>query len=193
MNKDNLIHFVQNVLPMSPGKAEQLVEKFRPGKIARNAYLLKAGAVCSESHFVEEGMLRAYTYDVEGNDVTTAFYSKKMYAADLLSFFKREPSKEYIQALTDCQTWYITYDDMQENFHTMPGFREYGRLNIIAQYGILKQRMLSMLQETAEQRYAALLNTDPGIIQNVPLKHIASYLGITDTSLSRIRKDFAKK
>lgn len=193
MNKNNLIQLFQNVLPMSTGKAEQLAEKFKTGKIARNEYLLKEGAVCNESHFIEEGMMRSYIYDLDGNEVTTAFYSKNMFASDLLSYFKRTPSKEYIQALSDCETWYITYEDMQESFHTIPEFREFGRLNIINHYGTLKQRMLSMLQETAEQRYANLINSNPEILQNAPLKYIASYLGITDTSLSRIRKDFVKK
>ena len=193
MNKDNLVQLFQSVLPMSTGKAEQLAEKFKARNIARNEYLLKDGAVCNESHFIEEGMMRSYIYDLEGNEVTTAFYSKNMFASDLLSYFKRIPSKEYIQALADCETWYITYQDMQESFHTIPEFREFGRLNIINHYGILKQRMLSMLQETAEQRYANLINSNPEILQNAPLKYIASYLGITDTSLSRIRKDFIKK
>jgi len=193
MDKDNLIQFFQNGLPMSANKAEQLAEKFKARKIARNDYLLKQGAICNESHFIENGIIRSYTYDFKGDDVTTGFYSKKMFFSDLLSFFKRIPSKEYIQALTDCEAWYLTYEDMQTNFHTFPEFREFGRLNIINQYGLLKQRMLSMLQETAEQRYMDLINSYPEIIQNVPLKHIASYLGITDTSLSRIRKESVKK
>jgi CRP-like cAMP-binding protein len=193
MNKDNLIQFFQNVLPMSTGKAEHLAEKFKVREMVRNEYLLKDGAVCNESHFIEEGIMRSYTYDLEGNEVTTAFYSKKMQGSDLVSFFKRTPSKEYIQALTNCQTWYITYEDMQANFHAIPEFREFGRLNIINHYSILKQRMLSMLQETAEQRYGALINSNPEVLQNAPLKYIASYLGITDTSLSRIRKEFIKK
>lgn len=82
---------------------------------------------------------------------------------------------------------------MQVSFHTIPEFREFGRLNIINNYGILKQRMLSMLQETAEQRYSHLIHSNPEILRNAPLKNIASYLGITDTSLSRIRKEFIKK
>ncbi|WP_426669850.1 Crp/Fnr family transcriptional regulator [Mucilaginibacter sp. McL0603] len=193
MNKDSLIQLFQSVLPMSTSKAEQLVEKYKTKKISRNEYLLKEGAICNESHFIEEGITRSYTYDLEGNEVTTAFYSKKMFSSDLVSFFKRTPSKEYIQALTDCETWYLTYEDMQTNFHTFPEFREFGRLNIINHYSTLKQRMLSMLQETAEQRYSNLINSNPEVLQNAPLKHIASYLGITDTSLSRIRKEFVKK
>jgi CRP-like cAMP-binding protein len=193
MNKDNLIQFIQNVLPMPIDIARQIVEKFKARKISKNEYLLKEGAVCNESHFIEKGITRSYTYDLEGNEVTTAFYSKNTLTSDLLSFFKRTPSKEYIQALTDCETWYITYEDMQANFHTIPEYREFGRLNIIEHYSTLKQRMLSTLHETAEQRYKHLINANPEILQYAPLKQIASYMGITDTSLSRIRKESIKK
>ena len=75
----------------------------------------------------------------------------------------------------------------------MPEFREFGRTILVNAYAQLKQRMLAMIQETAEQRYASLLQSSPDIFQFVPLKNIATYLGITDTSLSRIRKEFAKK
>lgn len=193
MNKDSLVQFIQQVLPMSPAKVGVIAEKFKPMKIEKNYYLLKTGKVCSESHFIEKGIVRSYIYDVKGNEVTTAFYSQNSFASDLLSFFKRSSTKENIQAVTDCETWYITYEDMQESFHSMPEFRDYGRLNLVDQYSKLKERMLSMLQETAEQRYEALISSSPEIFQNVPLKYIASYLGVTDTSLSRIRKEFIKK
>lgn len=193
MRKGNLVQFIQSVLPMSNAKAEQIVEKFNAREIAKGEHLLREGAVCSESHIVEAGIMRSYIFDLEGNDITTAFCSKQMFASDLVSFFKRMPSKANIQALTDCQTWYITYDDMQESFHAIPEFREFGRLNIINQYGILQQRMLSMLQQTAEQRYSDLVYADSEILKYAPLKYIATYLGITDTSLSRIRKEFIKK
>jgi len=193
MSNDSLIQFIQQVLPMSPAKAGLIVEKFRPMTIKKNGYILKAGSICSRSHFIDNGIMRAYTYDLEGNEVTTAFYTRNTFASDMLSFFKRSAAKEYIQAITDCETWFITYQDMQDSFHAIPEFREYGRLNIVNQYSILKERMLSALQETAEQRYSDLVNSSPEIFQNVPLKYIASYLGITDTSLSRIRKEFVKK
>jgi CRP-like cAMP-binding protein len=157
MNKDSLIHFIQQVLPMSPSRAGQVVEKFKPKKIEKNNYILKAGAVCNESHFIEKGIVRSYTYDLDGNEVTTVFYPANTYSSDLLSFFKRTPAKEYIQAITDCETWYITYDDMQASFHAIPEFREFGRLNIVNQYSILKERMLSNLQEKAEKRYDRFL------------------------------------
>jgi CRP-like cAMP-binding protein len=193
MNKDSLIQFIQNVFPVSDSKAEQLAENYKFREVPKNEFILKAGSVCNASHFIEEGLMRAYTYDLEGNDVTTAFYPQNTYAAEMFSFFKRAPSGEYIQALTDCKTWRLSYEDMQTSFHAMPEFRDFGRLNIINNYGLLKQRMLSTLHETAEERYANLINSNPEILQIAPLKHIASYLGITDTSLSRIRKDFVRK
>jgi CRP-like cAMP-binding protein len=192
MDKNNLIKFVQNVLPMTAEKAAQLMARYHEKYISRNEFLLKAGSVCNESIFVESGVIRAYTYDFEGNEVTTGLYTKYMYAGDMFSFFKRTPTKEYIQALTDCEAWYITFEDMQMTFNESPEYREFGRRNIMNNYGILKQRTLSSLQETAEQRYASLVSGSPEILQNVPLKYIASYLGITDSSLSRIRKQFIK-
>jgi CRP-like cAMP-binding protein len=193
MNKNSLIRFIQNVYPINDSKAEQLAGKYQAKEIAKNDLILKQGAVCNASFFIEEGLMRAYTFDLEGNDVTTAFYPANTFATDIFSFFKRIPSKEYMQALTDCKTWRLTYEDMQDSFHTMPEFREFGRLNIINNYGALKERMLSTLHETAEQRYAGLVGSNPEILQIAPLKSVASYLGITDTSLSRIRKDFVKK
>ncbi|MGO4293185.1 Crp/Fnr family transcriptional regulator [Chitinophaga sp. RAB17] len=193
MNKDILVQFIQQVLPMAPVKVEQIAEKFNPMEIERNEYILKAGKVCNAYYFIEKGIMRSYTYNLEGDEATTAFYSENSFASDLLSFFNRTPSKEYIQTIVDCETWYITYDDMQEIFHALPEFREFGRLKLVNSYSILKERMLSMLQETAEQRYIRLINSSPEIFQSVPLKYIASYLGITDTSLSRIRKEFTKK
>jgi len=193
MTNDSLVQFIQQVMPMSPVKVSLIAEKYKPVTIGKNELILETGAVCNGSHFIERGIIRSYTYDLDGNEVTTAFYTGDTFATDLLSFFKRTPAKEYMQTLTDCETWYITYQDMQASFHEIPEFREFGRLNIVEQFNKLKERMLSMLQETAEQRYSNLLDSSPEIFQNVPLKYIASYLGITDTSLSRIRREFVKK
>ncbi len=190
---EQLIRYVQQVLPVSEEKAAALVARFKPVSLEKNSYLLQAGQICNAYHFIESGVLRAYAYDLEGNEVTTTFFSENTFASDLLSFFQREPSREYIQALSDCRTWALSYDDMQENFHNLPEFREFGRLKIVASYGQLKGRILSMLQETAEERYANLMKNDHELLRQVPLKYIASYLGVTDSTLSRLRKASVKK
>ena len=151
------------------------------------------GKVCKEFCFLETGFVWSSTFDINKNNITTNFYSGRQVVCELFSFFKQIPSKENFQALTDCQIWYITFDELQIAFHSMPEFREFGRSMLVSAYAGLKQRMLSMLHNTAEERYALLIQQSPDIFQNAPLKNIASYLGVTNTSLSRIRKEFTKK
>jgi CRP-like cAMP-binding protein len=191
--KISLINFLQSSNLVSALKAEEIASHFAPKLIARNEFHLKQGRVCDEYLFLEEGFMRMFAYDVNGEDVTTAFCSKGDVVFEVSSFFNRTISKENIQALTDCKGWVINYEQLNVLFHTIYEFREFGRSVLVRGFAGLKMRMLSMITETAEERYANLLKTNPEIFQNAPLKNIASYLGITDTSLSRIRKEFAKK
>jgi CRP-like cAMP-binding protein len=190
---NKLSAFIQSIFPMSSIKAEDIVSRFSEKDLSKNELLLTEGKICTFYGFVENGFLRAYTHDVDGNDITTGFYEENQVICELFSFFKKVPSRENIQAITDCRLLYISFDELQDVFHNMPEFREFGRTILVNAYAQLKQRMLAMIQETGEQRYAHLLQTNPDIFQHVPLKNIATYLGITDTSLSRIRKEFAKK
>ena len=82
----------------------------------------------------------------------------------------------------------MSYEKVQTCFHTYPEFREFGRMMLVTNYSNLHDRMLGMVKDTAENRYLKLLKNHPDIFQNIPLKIIASYLGITPQSLSRIRK-----
>ena len=137
--------------------------------------------------------MRAYTFDREGNEVTTNFFSKHRAVYDPASFFLQTPSMENIQAVTDCLAYVISYEKVNKLFHLLPEFREYGRQMLVKEFVLSKQRTLAIINLSAEERYADLIKDDYAIFQNAPLKHIASYLGITDTSLSRIRRDFSKK
>lgn len=192
MGKESLVNYIQKILPMPVDKAEHITTFFTQKYYTKNDFLLKEGNVCAELHFIESGFLRSFVVDIDGNEVTTDFYGSNIFANDFLSFFKRIPSNENIQVLADCTTWMINYEDLQTCFHTIPEFREFGRMMLINNYSRLKERMFGMIQLTAEQRYGKLLTTHAEIFQNAPLKYIASYLGITDTSLSRIRKDITR-
>ena len=176
---------------MPTHKAQEIAGYFNEKTLYQNELLLKEGRFCSEYHFLCKGFMRSWTIDLEGRDVTTAFYPTGNVVCELFSFFKRIPSQENIQALTDSTTLFLTYDQLQDVFHAMPEFREFGRSILVNAYAGLKQRMLSGLHETAEQRYKNLMVRTPEVFQHASLKHIASYLGVTDTSLSRIRKEFS--
>jgi CRP-like cAMP-binding protein len=190
MNPQPLINYLQKVLPMPTQKAELIASTFHYKHVHKGTFLIEEGKICNTSYFISEGCARMYTNDMDGNDITTMIFSNAMFANDFYSFFKRVPAFESLVAMSDCETFYLSYDELQNNFHTIPEFREFGRMMLINGSFALKQRMLSMIKQTGEQRYSHLMETKPEIFQHIPLKNIATYLGVTDTSLSRIRKNF---
>lgn len=193
MSKALLIQFLQSSGIVSHAIAVEIADKFQYKTIAKNQLQLTEGKICDEYLFLEKGFMRGFAHDTEGNEVTTNFCATGQMVFEVSSFFNRTRSKENIQALSDCEAWYITFAELNGLFHALPQFREFGRSVLVRGFAELKTRTLSMITETAEERYATLLKTNPEIFQHAPLKNIASYLGITDTSLSRIRKEFSKK
>ena len=193
ITKKSLTNFIQHILPIADNVVNLIVKDFEKVTFNKSDFLLKEGQVCNDFLFLETGFLRAFTFDTEANEITTNFYRQNSIVFEVASYFKRTPTQENIQALTDCCCWKINYDQFQSLFHSIQEFREFGRTNLVNGFIALKERTMSMINSTAEERYEHLINTRPDIFQNVPLKYIASYLGITDTSLSRIRKDIMKK
>lgn len=193
MSRETIILFLQGTNLVSLQTANEIANHFSEKLIYRNEFFLREGRISDEYLFLEKGFMRAFAYDTEGNDVTTNFYSANQVVFEVSSFFNRTISRENIQALTDCSGWYISYQQLNHLFHSLPEFRDFGRHILVKGFSSLKIRTLSMITETVEERYAGLLKTNPEIFQHAPLKNIASYLGITDTSLSRIRKEFSKK
>ena len=191
--KNKLVQFLTGSGLVTLSKAEEIAGHFSEKIIPKNEFFFKAGRISNEYMFLDEGFMRAFATDTEGNEVTTGFFSSNQIVMEVNSFFTHTVSKENLQALTDCSGWYITYEQLNNLFHGLQEFREFGRGVLVKYLIFLKSRMLSMITETAEERYGRLLATNPEIFQHAPLKTIASYLGITDSSLSRIRKDYSKK
>lgn len=165
-----------------------VLEQFNKHEFSKNEYLIREGKTANYYFFVESGYIRSYAVDPEGNDITTKFFGKNDIVIDWHSFFLKQPCKEAIQAMTDCVVWKVFFDDFMKLFH-IESFREVGRTRLVNNYFELKRHTVSMITDQAKDRYLSLLEQKPGIVQNVPLKHIATYLGVTDTSLSRIRKN----
>lgn len=157
--------------------------------IGSNTLFFKEKKIADEYYLLEKGIVRAYAYDYDGNEITTEFFTEKDLVIVPTSLFQRAPAQENLQTVTDCVMWKIGFNDFQQLFHAIPGFREWGRLWFTTQLFSVKQRTLDMVRETATSRYIKLLKDKPEIVQYAPLKQIASYLGVTDTSLSRIRKE----
>lgn len=193
MNRGNIQNFIQTTIPMPSEKAKILADKFECMELQKNELILTENKLTKHTYILESGFVRSFTMDNQGNEVTTHIYSPFCFINDVMAFFKQQPASESFQTLTPCKLWKMSYEDAQSNFHGIPEFREFGRMMLITNYSNLKERMLGMIKDTAENRYLKLMQQHPDIFQNVPLKIIASYLGITDTSLSRIRKEILNK
>lgn len=189
MNRDLLTSFIRAHLPAPANVLTDIVEHFDEKHIPKNGFLAEQDKVANEYLFLEKGFMRAFTFDTQGNDVTTGFYSSPGIVFEVDSFFNRSRSIENIQALTDCEGFVLTYEQLNNLFHSIPAFREFGRSMLVKGFIAFKQRTLSLINKTAEERYQELISNRPEIFQYAPLKHVASYLGITDSSLSRIRRE----
>ena len=152
-------------------------------------FMLKEGKTANEYYILEKGLARSFVDDFDGNEVTTHFFTEDEIVIEVSSLFQRIPSQENIVCITDCECWKLTFEDFQELFHKIPNLREWGRAWMSQQLFVYKQRWVEMFTLSATKRYLNLLEHKPKVVQLAPLKQIASYLGITDTSLSRIRKE----
>jgi CRP-like cAMP-binding protein len=188
--------FLKNVFhdkKFSREEQEIIIPKFKRIEFSRNEFLLEEGKIANRYFFIESGFVRSYAMDVEGNDISTNFYSVGDIVIDWPSFFLRTSTKENIQALTDCVCWQLDFETFQQLFHGIEAFRENGRTTLVGSYFELKRHSISMITDQAKDRYKRLMREKPLIIQHISLKQIATYLGVTDTSLSRIRKEIASE
>jgi CRP/FNR family transcriptional regulator, anaerobic regulatory protein len=176
---------------LSSNNLQQLAKAHTKVSFSKGDLVLKEGQVANEYYCLEHGIMRSFAVSSEGHEITTGLHTHGELIIEVASIFLKVPTKENIQALTDCVCWKLDFEKFQELFHTILGFTEWGRNWFSTALFLSKQRSLSMITDSATDRYLHLLNEKPEIVQQVPLKYIASYLGITDTSLSRIRKELA--
>lgn len=191
--ENGILNEIFNTQDFKPEELEMIIPKFKQRTFKKGDFLLLENETANHYWFVESGLIRSFAVDVNGNDVSTNFYTAADLVIDWPSFFMRTATKENIQALTDCVCWQLDFDTFQQLFHSIEAFRESGRARLVKSYFQLKQHSVSLITDQAKDRYLRLLNEKPEIIQNVSLKQIATYLGITDTSLSRIRRELATK
>ncbi|ATA90003.1 cyclic nucleotide-binding protein [Capnocytophaga stomatis] len=174
---------------ISTVQLEQIKAVHRQVSFKKGDFILQKGEISKSYFALQIGIARSFVYDYDGNDITTGFFCEQEFVINELSLFKQEPSLENIVALTDCTAWEVSFADFQVLYHSIAGFSEWGRLFMTEKLFQTQRRFLEMITLPAKDRYLQFLKEKPQVLQNVALKHIATYLGITDTSLSRIRKE----
>jgi CRP-like cAMP-binding protein len=187
-------HFLNKIFKAenySTDDFQKIIQSYQEIHVKKGDYFLREGKVANHYWFIQSGLVRSYAIDPSGKDISTNFYASGDLLIDWPSFFMRQPIRENIQAITDCVCWQLDFNTFQNLFHSIEAFREQGRANLVKSYFTLKNHTISIIADQAKERYLKLIKEKPELSQNVSLKHLASYLGITDTSLSRIRKEIA--
>jgi len=166
---------------------------FAPKRLRKKQFLLQNGNVCKYQAFVEQGILRSYTIDDKGAEHIMQFSPEGWWVTDLSSYITGEPSPFNIEALEDSQLLLLTKPSWDELMQKIPKFEHYFRIIIQNHLIATQKRLMQSITETAEEKYLKFIEMYPQCLQRVPQHMIASYLGITKESLSRLRKNIVSR
>ena len=173
---------------------EELVKQYlTPKRLRRKQYLLQEGDICKYLCVVEKGALRAYVVDEKGVEHITAFALEGWTMGDLSSFIKEEPATLNIDALEDCELVLISKPAHDELLQKLPKYETYIRKLMTDAYMALQKRTTNMISLSLEERYNALTQMYPNIVQRVPQHMIASFMGLSPETLSRVRSRITSK
>jgi CRP-like cAMP-binding protein len=166
---------------------------FIPKRLRKKQYLLQEGDPGRYSAFVEKGIMRSYTIDNKGNEHIIQFAFEGWWIGDSYSFLTGEPAEYTIDALEDSELLLITRQSEEQMLQQIPKLEKYFRLLLQNHMIANHKRIAGSLSKSAEERYSDLVSSCPTIPQRVPQHMMASFLGITPETLSRIRKQIATK
>ncbi|WP_239004397.1 Crp/Fnr family transcriptional regulator [Lacinutrix sp. WUR7] len=176
---------------LSETEFTQIAPFIKTKKVSKNDFLLQQGEICSHSFFVEQGVLRFYALNEEGKESILQFASENWIVSDRGSVFFQEPSTYYIDAIEDTLTIMLDEDFVNRVVQINPDFRKQNENLLQNHIRHLYKRISLLLGASARIRYLEFVAMYPDMLLRVPQWMIASYLGITPESLSRVRKALA--
>lgn len=164
-----------------------ITSKFKPKSIKKGDFLLRTGEVCKELSFIQSGLIRIFVNEEE-KEVTQWISTPGYFVTDLSSFIMQDPARFNIQALTDGEIYTITFKDYKSIGNNIPKWHELEKLFLMRCFAIIENRVYSHLSMNAEERYEFFFNQNKELFNQVPLQYLASMLGMTPETFSRIRK-----
>lgn len=191
MPDESLKQLIQSFAAFSDTELDFILSKFVPDSYPAKTFLLQENSVCSNLHFVVDGLVRAY-YMRDGREITTYLAADGDFISAYSSFVTRTKSAESIQCIESTKTVSISYSDMQELYGQIPNWQIIGRVLAEQNYICMADRVLKLQAIPAKEKYLDFLSKSSSkIVQRTPLIYIATFLGITAESLSRIRKSIS--
>lgn len=159
----------------------------------KKTLLLKQGEICKFEAYIIEGCVKKYYIDPDGEEVILQFAVEDWWVSDIGSFSEQKPSNLFIETLEDTNVLIIDFESKARLFKEIPTLERVFRIMMQRAYSVLESRFYATVTNSAEERYLQFLEKYPTIPQRVPQQQIASYLGITPESLSRIKSKLLKK
>ena len=183
-----LKNYLESICNIKPDEMDELLGLFRPASLKKNSFFAREGAYCNQVAFLKQGVVRAFFVNEDGKEYTKQFFMAPSIIGAYTSILTKQANRIAQQALTDCEILVANYGDIEQLYTKYHSLERLGRR--IAEYYFLEkeQKELEMGLLDADKRYEILKNRFPGIESQIPQYHIASYLGISATQLSRIRK-----
>lgn len=181
-----LLSAIRTLLPLSSALENALEAIVRYEPLPARQQLLKPGQVARRIYFVEKGLVRGYTLHA-GQEISSWFMGEGEFVISIVSFFTQQPSTEYLELLESSELYSIDYAQLHELYHTFPEFNYVGRVLTERYYVQSEQRVYQLRTSSARERYTQLVQGFPHLVQRVPLKYLASHLGMTPETLSRMR------
>jgi CRP-like cAMP-binding protein len=192
MNDQEKIRIFRQFTDFNDSELEIIMPYFEPKAFKKKTTLLDIGKVSNEVFYLEKGCIRLYCQK-DGDELSTYFFTEKMFAGSYDSYISRKPSKVAIETLEECEVLVLNYKSQEKLYEVFPKMNEFIRKAIEQRFVLLHDLFISYLLNSPEERYLTLLNTRPELLQRIPQHQIASFLGITPVSLSRIRNRVAKR
>jgi CRP-like cAMP-binding protein len=193
MKPNTLSTFLTSNIDLKEAFLQLLFSSCQIKQVNKGDYLLQPGETCTHSFFVKKGLLRQFSLDAKGKEHVLQFAPENWFMSDRDSVFFHEPAAYYIQALENTSVYLIDEPFLTNLAHKDPQFLDFN-LNLLHKHiRQLHKRVQLLLSATAEERYLDFVHMYPDLMLRVPQIQIASYLGITPESLSRVRSDLAKK
>ena len=190
---EELIKKIKSSIPLSSKAEEYLISISKEKTVPKGSILIRQGQTVNKIYFVTKGCLRSYCVDKNGKEHTLQFAIKNWWISDYIAIHSNESATLTVECLTDSKVIEFNAKKLDGIHSLFPEFEPFQRNNLERHVVSLHKRILNQLQLTAPERYDLFLEQYPDIEQYTRNYHIASYLGITQESLSRIRVEKAKK
>jgi len=184
---------ISRYIQLTKEETEYFTSLLKEKKLRRKQYLLQEGDICRHENFVVQGCLRTYHIDSKGQEHIVQFAVEDWWIGDMYSFLTQKPSRYAIDALEDSVVLSIEKKSMDELYIKVPKFEKFYRHLLQNAFIALQERITSNISETGEERYRQFQLKYSKIEERVPQRMIASFLGLTPESLSRIRRQFTDK